>query len=159
MGNAWKLAVVSALIVAGCSGSEKRTTSAGYMQQADARFHARYVECGKIHKYDPNTTKLAQNTLGPTERAWQQCVYAAVEKYLIPASKSPDLYRGAIATSRNLTNGIEKGTITRDQRRKKMDEVISKIESVEGANAGAATTAQAERTAFTRRMVNDMRGM
>ena len=158
---------ILSLLAAGCAEvqMEKKTIESTYMQQADAQFHARFEDCKRIHNYDSETPpKLGEYDLAPTERAWQECVYDAVRKHLIPATLSPELYEAAIRTSQTLTNGIEKETVTRSQRKEKMDEIIAQIEAEERSNAlaeavGTKTEQEAKKIGFTRRMVHDLRGI
>ncbi len=159
--------LVVGILTAGCTEARQETETTGttYMQQADARFHARFENCKKIHNYDPERPpQLGESDLAPTERAWQECVYDAVRKVLIPATSSPEIYESAIRSSQTLTNGIEKGTVTRSQRKEKMEQIIAEIEAQERSNAaveaaGTMSDQGSTKTEFTRRMIYDLRGM
>jgi hypothetical protein len=93
------------------------------------------AECTKRYGYDPETgSKLGSNVLGPGEREWRGCVYEGIEKYLIPRTLSPEVYRRAIAEDRNMTDAIAKGEMTRAQRQARFQQMLDEIDRIEAAN-------------------------
>jgi hypothetical protein len=93
------------------------------------------AECTKRYGYDPDAgSKLGSNVLGPGEREWRGCVYQGIEKYLIPRTLSPDVYRRAIAEDRKMTEAIAKGEMTRAQRQARVQQMLEEIDRVEDAN-------------------------
>jgi hypothetical protein len=93
------------------------------------------AQCTKRYGYDPDAgSKLGSNVLGPGEQEWRDCVYQGIEKYLIPRTLSPDLYRRAIADDRKMTEAIAKGEMTRAQRQARVQQMLEEIDRVEDAN-------------------------
>lgn len=154
-----KIVVVFSFVIAACAQAPLSGHDAApwYLQEAAKKFQMRYEECKKEHNYDPDKASgLRENQLAPMERAWQACVYAAVRKYLIPASASPALYDSAIKTSRQLTDGIENGTVTRSQRQVKMKEIVDQIDAREVANAEREGKRMREDVRRTQRIINTL---
>jgi hypothetical protein len=93
------------------------------------------AECTQRYGYDPDAgSKLGPNALGTGEREWRACVYQGIEKYLIPRTLSPDVYRRAIAEDRKMTEAVAKGEMTRAQRQGRIQQMLEEINRVEKAN-------------------------
>ncbi|HXV80703.1 MAG TPA: hypothetical protein VEG60_12570 [Candidatus Binatia bacterium] len=93
------------------------------------------AQCTKRYGYDPKAAaKLGPNVLGPGEREWRECVYQGIEKYLIPRTLSPDLYRQAIAEDRKMTEAVANGEMTRAQRQARIQQLLKEIDKLEEAN-------------------------
>ena len=91
--------------------------------------------CSKRFGYDPEAaSKLGASVLAPGEREWRECVYQGIEKYLIPRTLSPDVYRQAIAEDRKMTEAVANGEITRAQRQGRVQQMLEEIDRVEEAN-------------------------
>lgn len=164
MRNISKFASAVALLVCGCATDSRQAVSGGaYMEREHGQFKAQLNDCSKTYNYDPdNPPKLGEHELAPTERAWRSCVYDGVRKYLIPASVTPGLYENLITTDQILTDNIEKKLITRSQRKNKIDEMISYIDSQEANNIitqdpRAKGEELDKKTKFTRGMVYQLR--
>jgi hypothetical protein len=112
--------VVSAVVIVACGPASTSRDTAGSREIVTARrqLDDHMAECTKRYGYDPDAgAKLGANVLGPGEQEWRDCVYQGIEKYLIPRTLSPDVYRRAIADDRRMTEAIAKGEMTRAQRR------------------------------------------
>jgi hypothetical protein len=93
------------------------------------------AECTKRYGYDPEAaSKLGSNVLGPGEREWWGCVYQGIEKYLIPRTLSPDIYRRVIAEDRKMTEAVANGEMTRAQRQARVQQMLEEINRIEEAN-------------------------
>jgi hypothetical protein len=93
------------------------------------------AECTKRYGYDPEAaSKLGSNVLGPGEREWRGCVYQGIEKYLIPRTLSPDVYRRAIAEDRKMTEAVANSEMTRAQRQARVQQMLEEIDRIEEAN-------------------------
>ena len=129
--------VVSAGLIVACSGASTSRDTAATREIATARrqLDDHMTECTKRYGYDPEaSSKLGSNVLGPGEREWRGCVYQGIEKYLIPRTLSPDVYRRAIAEDRKMTEAIATGGMTRAQRQVRVQQMLEEIDRIEEAN-------------------------
>ena len=93
------------------------------------------AQCTKRYGYDPEAaSKLGSSVLGPGEREWRGCVYQGIEKYLIPRTLSPDIYRQAIAEDRKMTEAVANGEMTRAQRQARVQQMLEEIDRIEQVN-------------------------
>jgi hypothetical protein len=138
--NAAKAALVSAIVVAaGCAAPTATRGSISASEQLDAYL----AQCTARHGYDPETaSNLGPYVLGAGEHEWRECVYQAIEKYMVPTTPTPEIYRRAIAEDRKMTEAVASGQMTRAQRRARVQELLAEIERVEEQNR--AKLAQAE---------------
>ena len=129
--------VVSAVVIVACGPASTSRDTAGSREIVTARrqLDDHMAECTKRYGYDPDAgSKLGANILGPGEREWRGCVYQGIEKYLIPRTLSPDVYRRAIADDRKMTEAIAKGQMTRAQRQARVQQILEEIDRVEEGN-------------------------
>ena len=127
--------VVSAGLIMGCGPASRDTSGTRQIVTARKQLDDHMAECTKRYGYDPDAgSKLAANVLGPGEREWRGCVYQGIEKYLIPKTLSPDVYRRAIDEDRKMTEAIAKGEMTREQRQARVQQMLEEIDRVEEAN-------------------------
>ena len=139
--------VVLAVVTAAC-GAPASSDIAGTREIVRARgqLDDHMAECTKRYSYDPEAAaKLAPNVLGPGEREWRGCVYQGIEKYLIPRTLSPDVYRRAIAEDRKMTEALANGEMTRAQRQARVQQVIEDIDRTEEANQAKLQTQTMQR--------------
>lgn len=129
--------VVSAVVIMACGPASTSRETPGTREIVTARrqLDDHMAQCTKRYGYDPDAgSKLGSNVLGPGEREWRGCVYQGIEKYLIPRTLSPDVYRRAIAEDRKMTEAIAKGEMTRAQRQARVQQMLEEIDRVEDAN-------------------------
>jgi len=129
--------VVSAGVIVACGGASTSRDTAGTREIVTARrqLDDHMAECTKRYGYDPEAgSKLESNVLGPGEREWRGCIYQGIEKYLIPRTLSPDVYRRAIAEDRKMTEAIATGEMTRTQRQIRVQQMLEEINRIEEAN-------------------------
>jgi hypothetical protein len=122
--------VVSAGVIVACGGASTSRDTATTREIATARrqLDDHMTECTKRYGYDPEAgAKLGSNVLGPGEREWRDCVYQGIEKYLIPRTLGPDVYRRAIAEDRKMTEAIATGEMTRAQRQIRVQQMLEEI--------------------------------
>jgi len=133
-------ALVSALFVAaGCAPP----TASRDMTSASERLDAYLAQCTARHGYDPDAaSNLGPYVLGAGEREWRECVYQAIEKYMMPTTPTPEIYRRAIAEDRKMTESVAGGQMTRTQRRARAKERLAEIERVEEQNRAKLEQAQ-----------------
>lgn len=123
--------VVAVLIAAACAAPTASRNMASASEQLDAYLD----QCTARHGYNPEAaSNLGPYVLGAGEREWRECVYQAIEKYMIPTTLTPEIYRRAIAEDRKMTESVAGGQTTRAQRRARVQELIAEIERVEEKN-------------------------
>lgn len=84
------------------------------LDQALARISAR---CTEQHAYDPASPgDIGEHALAPGEKAWRECVYAAIRSEVAPRSSAPEAYEELIAQDIKFTAAIEAGEMTRFER-------------------------------------------
>ncbi|MGB7946968.1 MAG: hypothetical protein WCH75_04725 [Candidatus Binatia bacterium] len=144
-----------AVVVAACGIPSASRDIAGTREIVTARrqLDGYMAECTKRTGYDPEAaSKLGAHVLAPGEREWRECVYQGIEKYLIPRTLSPDVYRRAIAEDRKMTDAIAKGEMTRAQRQARIQQLLKEIDKLEEANQ-----AKLEMDRLEMEMLQDMR--
>jgi hypothetical protein len=130
-------AILLLFVTAACGVSNGSKDIAGTREIVKARgqLDEHMAECTKRYGYDPEAgSKLASNVLGLGEREWRACVYQGIEKYLIPRTLSPDIYRRAIAEDRKMTEALANGELTRAQRQARVQQMLEEIDRIEKAN-------------------------
>lgn len=122
------LAALSACADNQQSGKGRSTSVRDVIPFLDARLN----DCTAIHNYNPNEAwGLGQYELAPTERAWLECAYTGVEKIIVPNTAFPKLYREAVTRHKSMTNLVERGELTRAERRKRTLEIRDSISQME----------------------------
>jgi hypothetical protein len=114
------LGALLALILGACAS--------GTGTSAEERFAAHLDECTARYGFDPDATAaVGDRELAPNEREWRACAYAGVDTILIPNSSVPDAYRRLVDEDRVLTEAVAAGTITRQERRERIDQLFALI--------------------------------
>lgn len=160
------IAILGTSVIAACAADRPApSTTNGYMQAAYRQFDAHFDACTAAHGYDPDRTQdLGDHELGPNERAWRSCVYEGAERYIIPSSKMGERYEALIRADSILTDGVEQGRVTREERDSKIAEMLSEIRSreldimiAEDPREKQAVLEKEQR--FTRRMADSLRSL
>jgi hypothetical protein len=129
------IVLVLVTLACGVSSGSKDIAGTREIVRARGQLDDHMAECTKRYGYDPEAgSKLASNVLGPGEREWRGCVYQGIEKYLIPRTLSPDVYRRAIAEDRKMTEALASGELTRAQRQARVQQMLEEIDRIEKAN-------------------------
>jgi hypothetical protein len=154
------LAVFIAALIGGCSSQGTATDSAaGGLIAARDKLVADIHQCSQRYGYDPNHVQgVAENALAPQELQWRQCAYDATRVYEQgnPAMKSQ--YEQLIAEDIGMTTAIQQGTMTRSQRRTRIETLVGQIKSAEEAQALATATEQERQMQQIRNVVESARG-
>jgi hypothetical protein len=96
-------------------------------------------ECTAAHGYDPEQTAgVAENALAPNELPWRQCAYDAVRAYASGNPSLGDLYAQVINEDIAMTTAIQQGSLTRSQRRARIETLLGQIRVAEDAQTQAA---------------------
>jgi hypothetical protein len=100
-------------------------------QRAEKTLQDALADCTARHGYDPAGPALPDRTLAPGELAWRVCAREAIATGVIPKSSVPELYRQLIADDQRMTAAIEAGTMTRSERRLRLETSIETIRAAE----------------------------
>ena len=154
------------LLVAGVAGGLSACTSQGSSSSSQSPLAAARQglvadlhQCTQTYGYDPqNASGVAENKLAPNELQWRQCGYDAVRKYSHSQPALTGQYEQLINEDITMTNAVQSGTMTRTQRRQRLQTLIEQIKSAEESQAQAAASEQAQQTEDVRRVVDGMRG-
>lgn len=114
--------------------------------RADKALHDALAACTATHGYDPDGPALPERALAPGEEAWRACAREAVMTTIVPDSSVPELYRRLIAEDERMTASVAAGTMTRAERRSRLEAALERIRAAE-------TVAAEERRA---RLMRDM---
>ena len=110
------------------------TPSSSVLAADVSDINAEVEKCSKTHDYDPNQGgQLGANELGKNERVFLECVYSGISEVLIPKALMPDDYKKLITDHKQMTNAVEKGEITRQQRQTSIREILTQIKANEAA--------------------------
>ena len=153
------LAATAAAIYGCASEGAKSTSSASGMMEARDKLVADIGQCSQRYGYDPNhVTGTADNALAPQELPWRQCVYDAVRLYERANPAMANRYEQLIAEDIQMTTAIQQGTMTRTQRRARIETLVAQIKADEEAQVNAAAIEQARQMEQVRNMVDGVRG-
>jgi hypothetical protein len=154
--------LIIACVAAGassCTSQSSSSKSQSPLAPARERLVADLGQCTQTFGYDPRTiTGVAENQLAPHELEWRQCAYDAVRKY---AGSHPTLtgrYEQLINEDITMTNAVQAGSMTRSQRRQRIQALVEQIKGAEESEAQAEAVDQAQETERVRRVVDGMRG-
>ena len=115
------------------------------------RFRAYLDQCTAQYGYSPDAVQgVGEHELAPNELAWRACAYKGIETVLIPRASMPDLYRLLITEDRAMTEAVTVGTMTRQQRRDRIEKLFAEVSSQE-------TEMQAQEAAQMRLAVDGLR--
>ena len=121
-----------ALSFVGCAQSNQTQESKPSFSMLEERIEQHLAECSTAAGFDPRSApNLSETSLVAGEAEWLNCAYSGVESIMIPNTDFPNLYRQLIAESKSLSSLMDKGEVTRTQRRNRMDALIAEIESKE----------------------------
>src|SRR5262249_53687413 len=96
-------------------------------------------QCTGRYGYDPNhTAGVAENALAPNELAGLQCAYGAVRAYAEEHPSVGDLYMQLINEDVTMTTAIQQGTLTRSERRARIEARLIEIRAAEDFQVDAA---------------------
>jgi hypothetical protein len=153
------LLVCTAISLAFCGTQLSSSTPQSALASARQQLIVDLVKCTQTFGYDPrNIVGVAENQLAPHELEWRQCGYDSLRKY---AQNQPTLmgrYEQLINEDISMTQAIQSGTMTRSQRRQRIETLVAQIKDAEQQQVQAAATAQEQEMERVRRIVESMRG-
>ncbi len=145
-----------------CSGNQTAsspTATPSPVIAARDQLQANLRQCTTTTGYDPqHVTGVAENALAPHELQWRQCAYDAVHAYIQANPPMTVSYNNLVAQDIAMTTAIQQGTMTRTQRRARIEALLQQIHEAENQQIQAETAAQSEQLQQVRSVVQDMRG-
>ena len=152
----------AALLMAACSSGQTSSTSSSVtapLMQARDKLIADVKACNAQYAYDPNSaTGVAENALAPHELEWRHCAHDAVRRYERANPALTSRYDQLIAEDIQMTTAVQQGTMTRAQRRTRIQELVAEIKAAEEQEVQAAGVEQERQTEQVRSVVESMRG-
>jgi hypothetical protein len=137
-------AAVALCFVCGCSTPTPPTASSGGSQlraQLDADMHT----CTRQYGYDPATVSgIADDALAPNELEWRQCMYQALTANAKQHPERAQSYQSLIDSDIAMTAAVKQGTMTRSQRRARIEQLIADMHARE-VQVSAASAAERQR--------------
>ncbi len=126
------LATALTVIISACV-SPPTATAATFESVAAAReaLVADLQRCTLAHGYDPNAAGLPENALAPNELPWRQCAREAVQNYGKSNPAVSGYYNQLITEDVQMTTALQQGTLTRTQRRARIEELVEQIKAAE----------------------------
>jgi hypothetical protein len=100
-------------------------------EEARAQLDTELSRCTQRFSFDPTATGLPERALASGERSWRECAYEGIRKHLVPNSTIPDVYLQLIGEDRTLTDRLDRGEITRAERRQRLGQLIDRIRNAE----------------------------
>ena len=136
------LLLVGMLFAGGGCAAQTASPSAADWQALDAKMG----DCTRLHGYDPAAAEgIPQHQLGAGERAWRECVYDGIRMTLMQRSEVPEMYQQLIDEDRRMTDAVEQGSLSRQERRMRLEEYVRNIKLSEEVNESLATNQEHER--------------
>ena len=156
------LAIFAAMTACDTGSSNSSSPEAQLMQARD-KLNADLKQCTATHGYDPDkvagVAETADDRGGGGFEEWRQCAYSAVRMYERYNPSLSGLYEQLIAEDMSMTAAIQRGTMTRSQRRDRIDKLVDQIKAAEQDHVSSAMAAQAQQNEQVRRVVSGIRGL
>jgi hypothetical protein len=116
--------------------------------------------CSAKFGFDPATaTGLAETELAPQELKWRQCAYDAARRYIDRNPPMRSLMEQLIAEDIRMTAAIQQGTLTRSERRSRVQEMLGQLRDAEQKQVQAASAEQERKAAEMSNVVEGIRGL
>ncbi|TXH37653.1 MAG: hypothetical protein E6Q98_07765 [Rhodospirillaceae bacterium] len=151
-----------AMWLAGCA-SESETTETTPVNSpvfaARSQLSGDLKKCTATYGYDPyKTTGMPEHGLAPNELPWRQCAYDAVHDYEQANPAMAAQYQQLVAEDISMTTAMQQGTMTRTQRKTRLEELLEQIRAGEEKQIQADAAAQEEQSQQVRDLVEGFRG-
>ena len=125
-------AVFIILFAVGCAQQGPQQEQQASFAELEVQLESYLSQCTQTFGLDPRKESgLSENELAPNERDWLDCAYKGIEKIMIPNSDFPGMYRDFIAEAQSLVDLMERGEVTRTQRRNRLQIRIAQIQNAE----------------------------
>src|SRR5262245_16450439 len=120
------------VVIASTSTADALAASPSLLSLLHQQLVSALKQCTGKYGYDPNQTAgVAENALAPNELQWRQCAYEAVRAYAEAHPSLADLYTQLINEDITMTTAIQQGTLTRSERRARIEALLIQIRTAE----------------------------
>jgi hypothetical protein len=154
-----------AVLVAACATPDGASQGGGQepaQQVVESRnmLTADVRACSAKHGFDPATAAgVGERELAPQELAWRQCAYDAARRYIDRNPPMRGLMEQLIAEDIQMTTAIQQGTLTRSERRSRVQELLAQLRAAEQQQIRAATAQQERQAEEMGNVVEGIRGL
>jgi hypothetical protein len=88
----------------------------------------RLAKCTERYGYDPSAPgNVGERELAAGELEWRSCAYETIEATMATKAARPEAFRALINADRRMTRQIADGTLTRTERRAKLEQMIEQV--------------------------------
>jgi hypothetical protein len=101
---------------------------------------------------------MPERGLAPNELQWRQCAYDAVRDYEQANPTMAAQYQQLVAEDISMTTAMQDGSMTRTQRKARLEELLEQIRVGEEKQIQADAAAQEEQSQQVRDLVEGFRG-
>lgn len=131
------LGLTGVFLLAACAAQPRQTVRPiPLVIESRARLMLALDACSEKYGFSPTApADVAETALAPGEREWRACAHDALRVHALANPEMKTLYEQLIAEDMKMTAAIEAGTLTRRERRDRLDELIVEIKAVEDAHA------------------------
>jgi hypothetical protein len=153
------LVPIAALIAACAAPSAPSPGGEEQLMAARNRLVADVRTCSQQHGYDPSSvTGIGEKELAPQELKWRQCSYDAARRYIETNPEMRGRIEQLIAEDIQMTSAIQQGTMTRSERRTRIEELIGQLRQAQQAQISAAGTERERQAQQVSDVVDGFRG-
>jgi hypothetical protein len=125
---------IAVVVICSSTPTDALAASPSLVSLLQKQLVAALKDCTGRYVYDPEQTAgVAENALAPNELPWRRCAYDAVRTYAEAHPSLDKLYMQLITEDIAMTKGIQDGTLTRSQRRARIEELLVEIRAAEDA--------------------------
>jgi hypothetical protein len=109
--------------------------------------NADFRGCSQRYGYDPaRAADVPQNAVAPNELQWRHCIYEALGPYTRANPAMTSMYESLIASDIAMTSAIQQGTMTRSQRKARVEQLVAQIKAAEDKMIMATEVEQRQQT-------------
>jgi hypothetical protein len=162
------LGSMAVVVVCSSTPTDALAASPSLVSLLQKQLLAALQDCTERYGYDPDQTAgVGEKALAPNELPWRQCAYDAVRTYAEAHPSLNELYMQLINEDIAMTKAIQDGTLTRSQRRARIEEFLAEIRAAEDAQnqvadrqgrGGQNPVASAQRSEQLNRVVASIQG-
>ena len=89
------------------------------------------MTCSSKYGYDPDSKNIEEDRLADGEKEWRSCIYEGINNLILPNTTIPEEYKELIAEDKRMTDAIEKGEMTRSDRKTRLLKLLENIRTLE----------------------------
>lgn len=129
--------LIGMVLLTACTAPEDRPVRPiPAVMESRARLTLALDRCIEAHGYSPELTEeVAENAMAPGELEWRECAYQAMRDHARANPEMRERYERLIAEDSQMTAAIQAGSLTRSQRRDRLDDLITEIRAAEDVRA------------------------